>query len=160
MSESRPKDCSHCHLPISVHLTKVVNGEAFKQGVCANCPKVAGLGCPGAWDLLEGGAKPQVVKSEGQACRSCGLTPEDFKESGRLGCPSCYEAFAAKLEPVISKLHRGGSHLGKAPAGQRRVVTAQEIEALKLRLREYVSREDFEMAAAVRDQINALKSDA
>lgn len=159
MSEPRPKNCSHCNSPASIHLTKVVDGEAVKLGICSNCPKAQAYKQGVAWDLIDaenGGMQPRLPKENERACPGCGLTPADFKEHGRLGCPKCYETFEGKLSSVINKLHRGESHLGKVPRGKKRIVSPEEIAALKRRLDEYVSREDYEMAAVVRDQIQAL----
>ncbi|WP_309028398.1 UvrB/UvrC motif-containing protein [Pelagicoccus enzymogenes] len=159
MSESRPKNCSHCNAPTSIHLTKVVDGAAAKMGVCSQCPKAKAYQEGMAWDLIDeenGGQQPKLPKENQRACPGCGLTPSDFKEHGRLGCSRCYETFEAKLEPVINKLHRGGYHLGKVPGGKKRVVSPAEIADLKRRLDEHVSREEYEMAAVVRDQIKEL----
>ncbi len=159
MSESRPKNCSHCKSPTSIHVTKVVDGEAVKMGLCANCPNAIAYKQGVAWDLIDaenGGKQPKLPRENERACPGCGLTPADFKEHGRLGCSKCYETFEGKLSSVINKLHRGGSHLGKVPGGKKRVVSPQEIENLKRRLDEYVSREEYEMAAVVRDKLKAL----
>lgn len=159
MSESRPKNCSSCTDPTSIHITKVVDGEAVKMNVCSNCPKAKALKDGVAWDLVDaenGGKQPRAPKENQRACPGCGLTPADFKEHGRLGCSTCYDTFESKLSTVIGKLHRGSTHLGKAPGGRKRTVTPEEIAALRRQLDEYVSREDYEMAAVVRDQINAL----
>ncbi|MBC2605761.1 UvrB/UvrC motif-containing protein [Pelagicoccus albus] len=162
MSETRPKKCTHCHNPTTIHVTKVVDGEAVKMGVCGTCPKAKELKEGKHWDLIgteDGGKKPKLPKEGDRACSGCGLTPADFKEHGRLGCPKCYETFEAKIEPMLRKLHKGERHLGKVPGSteQRRVVSPEEIAKLKQRLDEYVSREEYEMAAAVRDQIRSLE---
>lgn len=159
MSESRPKKCSHCQSPTSIHVTKVVDGEAVKMGLCSNCPKALEIKQGVSWDLVGsdcGGKQPRLPKGDETACTGCGLTPADFKEHGRLGCPKCYEVFGDKLASVIRKLHRGETHLGKVPRGRKRTVSPEEIAALKRRLEDYVNREEFEMAAQLRDQINAL----
>lgn len=161
MSKSRPKNCSHCDKPTTLHLTKIVNGELYKLGLCASCPQAKALKSATGFDLLDSPASkmPEPLSTDGLAkCPSCGLTPEDFKEIGRLGCARCYDVFAEKLTPMITKLHRGPSHQGKVPKGKRRVITPEEIESLKRRLEEYVSREEFELAAVVRDQLRALES--
>lgn len=159
MSETRPKKCSNCKSPATIHLTKVVDGEAVKMHVCKQCPKAKelqeGVGC----DIIgaeDGGKQPKGPKIDGRACDGCGLTPSDFKEHGRLGCPRCYDVFGPKLESVIRKLHKGESHVGKVPKGREREVSPEELAQLKRRLDEYVSREEYEMAAVVRDQIKEL----
>lgn len=161
MSEARPKNCIHCKLPTTLHLTKVIDGEALKIGLCSNCPNAKQLKDGVGWDLLDG-PKPAIqtcLSSVGGArCPGCGLTPADFKEHGRLGCARCYEAFEAKLTPLLKNLQRGTCHVGKAPRGKRRSVSPEQIEALKKRLDEHVSREEYEMAAVVRDQLRSLES--
>lgn len=160
MNSPRPKNCSQCGKPASLHLTKVVDGKLHKLAICADCPHGASIKGSVGFDLIEAGSPAKVsrtAESESTvACPHCGLTPADFKESGRLGCPSCYETYAAKLEPILSKLHRGPSHLGKAPRGRKREISQEEIAALKNRLQEYVAREEYEMAAQVRDQLRSL----
>ena len=68
-----------------------------------------------------------LPKENERACPGCGLTPADFKEHGRLGCPKCYETFEGKLSSVIHKLHRGDSHLGKVPNGKQLCVSPAEM---------------------------------
>ena len=161
MSESRPKNCTHCKLPTTLHLTKVIDGEAHKLGLCSGCPNAKQLKGGVGWNLFESpepAGKAALSSDGGARCPNCGLTPADFKEHGRLGCPQCYEVFEAKLTPLIASLHRGSCHVGKAPRGKRRSVSPEQIEALKKRLDEHVSREEYEMAAVVRDQLRSLES--
>lgn len=161
MSESRPKNCSHCKLPTTLHLTKVINGEALKIALCSSCPSAQQLKNGVGWDLLDS-PKPliqtRLPSGSGARCPGCGLTPADFKEHGRLGCGRCYDAFEAKLTPLLKSLHRGSCHVGKAPRGKRRSVPPEQIEALRKRLDEHVSREEYEMAAVLRDQLRSLES--
>lgn len=159
MSEKRPKKCSDCKSPASVHLTQVIDGELVKVSLCSNCAQAKSVEEAVAWDLIgveNGGKTPKSPRLSDRACTGCGLTPADFKETGRLGCAKCYEVFEAKLEPVIRRLHKGVSHIGKVPGGQDREASPEEIAALKRRLDEHVSREEYEMAAVVRDQIKSL----
>ena len=161
MSDSRPSDCTHCSKPVHLHLSKVIDGEVTKIGVCKDCAHAKAYLESNGFDLIEGGKGVEKLKlpaSSKVSCPSCGLTPADFKESGRLGCPSCYEVYAEKLEPLYRKLHKGASHLGKSPKGQKRQVTFEELDALRKRMEEHVSREEYELAAVVRDQIKSLES--
>ncbi|EDY82743.1 UvrB/uvrC motif domain protein [Verrucomicrobiia bacterium DG1235] len=131
------------------------------MGLCANCPKALDLKQGKSWDLIDsedGGKQPSISKGKQVSCPSCGLTPADFKEHGRLGCAQCYETFEVKLDSVIRKLHKGGTHVGKVPSGKKREISPEELAALKRRMDEYVSREEYEMAAVVRDQIKSLET--
>lgn len=161
MKETRPKKCAHCTSPATLHLTKVVDGEATKIGLCANCPTALQIKQSHGWDLIgkdDGGKQPRKPSIHERVCPGCGLTPADFKEHGRLGCSRCYETFEEKLESVVEKLHPGGCHTGKVPKGKKRRISPEEIEALKRRLDEHVSREEYEMAAEVRDQLRSLEA--
>lgn len=160
MSESRPKKCSHCSQPATLHLTKIVNGQMHKLALCAACPQAAQVKSAIAFDLIDLPSAPAVTVSRGDGparCPSCGLTPSDFKELGRLGCGRCYEVFDEKLSPMLGRLHNGAAHRGKAPKGKRREISLEELAQLKRRLEEYVSREEYELAAVVRDQIRQLE---
>lgn len=160
MSETRPKSCKHCTKPTTLHLTKVIGGKVHKIGLCSNCPEAKALKGGVGWDLLDTPGVSLKVKDFGGGgvkCSNCGLTPKDFKEYGRLGCSHCYDVFEVKLTPLIKNLHKGTAHVGKVPRGKRRAVTPEELEALKRRLDEHVSREEYELAAVVRDQIKSLE---
>lgn len=73
------------------------------------------------------GFEPKVLENptasieSGKPCPVCGLRPEDYKRSNRLGCDHCYEAFARQLQPIIRDMHPGVAHAGKSPeAGNER----------------------------------------
>ena len=75
-----------------------------------------------------------------------------------MGCPSCYDAFAPVLVPLLEKVHGAAAHAGKAPSGRRRVIESRkEIEELEARLAAAVEAEDYEAAAELRDTIRQLK---
>jgi len=46
-------------------------------------------------------------------CDQCGLTFDEFRKSGFLGCPNCYEAFGSQLDPVFCRTQMGKKHLGR-----------------------------------------------
>lgn len=48
-------------------------------------------------------------------CPVCGFTEKEFAKTLMLGCPHCYEVFAANLETMLPRLHRGTTHVGKTP---------------------------------------------
>ena len=158
MSEKRPSECSHCAKPSTVHLTQIVGGEVKKLDLCADCPMAKAVEDAGSMDIVEKSNVPLLRPiGKGQACPKCGFTQESFKELGRLGCPSCYDAFATGLEPVFQKLHKGTTHKGKSPNKTIEPALREEIEALKRELQERVDSEDYEQAAILRDRIWELE---
>jgi protein arginine kinase activator len=103
----------------------------------------------------------QAAAPTGLRCPTCGFTHADFKKSGRLGCPDCYNSFAEGLEGVLKTMHKGTRHLGKTPIRMRHSRDLEErIGVLQKRLEKAVAQEDFETAAMVRDELKRTREQA
>ncbi len=61
---------------------------------------------------------PLAPVEPGEPCPECGMRPDDFKRTGRLGCAKCYETFARQLAPMIRDMHPGAAHSGKIPVAE------------------------------------------
>jgi protein arginine kinase activator len=85
------------------------------------------------------------------------MTFEEFRSSGRLGCPHDYEVFREELRPLLDNIHGSLRHVGKVP---RRLPadTRRQTQLIQLRqeLQQMIAIEDYERAARIRDQIEAL----
>ena len=92
----------------------------------------------------------------GVRCPTCEMSYEEFKKIGRLGCPHCYDAFAAQLELLLKRIHGDDSHRGKGPLAQS-AQAADELERLRDELAQAVAEEAFEEAAQLRDRIRVLE---
>lgn len=158
--------CSICkEKTATVHLTKIEGEKMQKLDVCEECAKNKGVNDSTfeLADLLLGlGASQEMEKSAGGAdikCPHCGFTQADFKKSGRLGCSECYTTFAEGLEGLLKSMHKGTRHVGKVPAHlrQKRDLTDQ-LGALQKKLTKAIESENFETAAALRDEIKQLSS--
>ena len=91
-------------------------------------------------------------------CPSCGLSYDDFKQKGRLGCGKCYETFRRLLLPLIKKIHSATRHTGKAPLHlEKRVSSQLKIKELHQHLQRAIQLEEYEEAAKLRDQIKELE---
>jgi protein arginine kinase activator len=94
-------------------------------------------------------------------CPSCSMHYSTFRETGRLGCAECYQAFGAKLRPLLRRIHGSTRHVGKLPAHDSSEVTPQrQVQRLHDELLRAVEREEFERAAEIRDQIKHLEKEA
>jgi protein arginine kinase activator len=117
----------------------------------------------GLSDLLAGladlGSQFNKTKTESKLkCPKCGLTYEDFKKVGRLGCGECYTAFRDALLPLLKRIHGSNQHCGKSPKKAAKVVKAKnELLELKDKLQKAIQREEFEEAAKLRDKIRELE---
>jgi protein arginine kinase activator len=149
----------------TVHLTQVINGEVRKMHLCEECAAEKGVDIQNPAsiaDVLLGLGQPQGERPASRAaCPNCHLRPADFKKSGRLGCPACFEAFREELEPLLKSMHRTDQHFGKVPRGQSdRIKRSAESAMLQRRLEEAIAAERFEEAAELRDRLQGLRSDA
>ena len=121
--------CSICkEKPATVHLTQIVGDKMQKLDLCEDCAKTKGVNdptgfSPGGRGLLLGlGASQEIEQAGGGVelkCPRCGFTQADFKKSGRLGCPECYQTFAEGLEGLLKTMHKGTRHAGKVPEALR-----------------------------------------
>ena len=149
-----------------VHLTDLKDGKIKKVDLCEDCAKAKNIEDPAGFalaDLLLGlGASEELagpVAERGElACPVCGFTQADFKKSGRLGCPACYETFKEGLMGILKTMHKGARHTGKVPRALAVGREVQErIQSLQRSLEEAVAVEDYERAARLRDQIKSLR---
>lgn len=152
--------CDLCAKPATVHLTQIVNNKINKVDLCEACAQAKGVTDPSGFslaDLLLKSALNPEPRSEAQ-CEACGYTQQDFKKSGRFGCPACYDAFAAVLEPALDSMHKGVSHVGKVPqkAIARRSLY-EKLTHLETELDLAIKAERYEDAARYRDEIHEVR---
>lgn len=150
-------------------LTQIVNGQVSELALCEACARAKGLFDPQSLTFAEKffpeEFKNRVDKlvrelTRGEAtaphpaasnmlsqCPVCGFKLEDYRRTGHLGCPDCYTVFARELDPT---------------ADEPEMATPESASVLKAKLQselqQAVAREDYEQAARLRDQINALPS--
>ena len=149
--------------PATVFLTQIVDGKMQKVNLCEACSKEKGVTNPMGFelaDLLLGlGAAQEIEKgSSAQQCAACGFSQADFKKTGRLGCPVCYDTFAEGLSGLLKAMHKRTAHAGKIPA---RLMRSIELDArmkqLQRDLAKAVVEENYETAAQLRDQLKELE---
>ncbi|MCY3792142.1 MAG: UvrB/UvrC motif-containing protein [Gemmatimonadetes bacterium] len=104
-------------------------------------------------------AKLAGAEGDGDArCPTCGMSYEEFKKVGRLGCPHCYDAFSSQLERLLKRIHGDNRHRGKGPLKVAQSAPApDELERLRAELAQAVAEEAFEEAAQLRDRIRVLE---
>ncbi len=157
--------CDNCKKnDATVHLTQIVDGKTLKIDLCESCAKESGVQDTAGFslaDLLVGLGAGDEIKTEGPGarCPTCGLTQADFKKTGRLGCATCWETFAAGLAPLLKAMHKGDHHIGKVPTrAAHTLVISEKIRQLSAELEKAVHAEKYEEAAVLRDQIRELET--
>lgn len=102
-----------------------------------------------------------------KVCPNCGLSLEEIKKEGRLGCSMCYDWFKDELAAVIHHAQEGASHhVGKVPVKRKKELSDKqkenklqlEILELEIEMDTAALKEDYESAASFRDKIKELRS--
>lgn len=60
----------------------------------------------------------EISEKPSVRCGQCDMTFEEFKKTGFLGCPSCYEAFSCQMDPVFFRTQMGNKHAGRKPGSK------------------------------------------
>ncbi len=161
----RPLECGECKKPIAVRYTEIIGNQITHTSMCADCPELQ--------RRLHGTSPQELVANQtgmitGLACGSCGTTLEEIKRGHRLGCPDCYTVFedillgemqaSHRLLPRMSTVNKKNVsfHVGRTPGESLVISPSSRLIALNEALKETLSREDYEQAAFLRDQIKAL----
>jgi len=170
--------CQQCQKnPATVHSTEL---EQTEQGaysyqerhLCELC--AAQLDLPHApaskksaqdiWKLLQLSAN-QARKRAGPACPQCGMTLEEFRKKGRLGCAHDYVIFAEHLGELLERIHGARLHQGRKPQALpaspqpdlARREREERIQHLRAELEDAIRKEAYESAARLRDELKAIE---
>ena len=164
--DSEHDKCQRCGGRATFHVTEIIDGNKVEKHLCEKCAAQEGV------DIIQAGSisdmlekfilEPAGKLKEGQEtaqCDVCGITFGEVRRSGRLGCPIDYDAFEKLLQPMLERAQAGATHhTGKVP---RRAKVDQKKHNALLRLRAElkgaVATEDYERAAAIRDEIKELE---
>lgn len=159
----RHLECSGCKKPIVVCYTEMVGKMIYRLGMCADCPILR--------QKLHGHAgikaDSQTAQAADLSCGGCGMTADEVRMGAPLGCSLCYEVFedlviqelltANRIMQKIAGLKKVVPlHMGRLPGQSEDVSPAGKLLALHQALHETLSKEDYEQAAWLRDQIKAL----
>lgn len=171
--------CEHCNKnEANVHISQTINGKTSEQNLCTECAEELGINSPikpfiDEWFKNGPGNSQSIFDTAGgipafgntathtMVCPACGQRYDEFRRSGLLGCSNCYDAFADRLDAVFRRVQGGTRHTGRKACE-----TAQQQELqlyrhkmveLKQQLQQHVIDEEYEKAAAARDEIKALQ---
>lgn len=109
------------------------------------------------WKLLQL-SKQQTRKKPGQTCPSCGMTLDEFRKKGRLGCAKDYEVFGAHIGDLLERVHGARSHVGRVPgASDADLERMRRVVELRSRLDHAIREEAYESAARLRDELRTLE---
>ena len=160
--------CEKCHKkPATVHMQQYISGQVTEMHLCQECaaqpdsPLSFEQFLHGLLDMF-GNMKENVSQQKPQTnyrCAVCGLSFEDFKRTGKLGCAECYQSFRHEMDPILKNIQGSNRHDGKYPhkAGAG-MLNRRKIDKLRLELTKAIEDEEYENAASLRDQIRELEA--
>ncbi len=160
--------CQVCKIrEVNVHLKEIIGGDVRELHLCDICAKEKGLGEPflpsfSLPELMLGLTDLEIPPStkEGPECSGCGLSYEDVRIKGKLGCSLCYQNFREYLDPLLEKIHGKVHHSGKVPKKAKKEYRLdRRVYELRKELNEAVRKEEYEKAAELRDKLLKLEKD-
>lgn len=167
--------CDHCDSKASVFFTQIIDGQSKKSSLCEKCATERGVTDPEGFlighiqPVVHKGKTPPPAKSpepmvpepaSHPICPGCGFAFDDLKKTGRLGCSECYQFFRDEIKQNLGGLHKGICHHGRVPEGMLEAFEKrQHLEKLQKEMEDAIQTEDYEKAAALRDEIKNLSAE-
>ena len=172
--------CEKCKLrDATVRITKITDGVVEEHHFCQECAEAfrqkseikSSEWSKAIFKLISNAMMQRSGNQENDeeneklkkiSCPTCGKTYGDFLNDNTFGCGDCYDAFGPALTQTILSIQGADTHVGRRASGGKKNVQKpvkeelspeEEIEVLKEKMQEAVEREDYEAAAAFRDQI-------
>lgn len=169
--------CQFCNNSASVHFKQVIKDGMKEAHLCDTCAEEKGITDLSSFsldeilkneesnfdldELMDKDDTFETIASEEQdsvKCKSCGFSLLDFKKVGRMGCSECYRVFKTEITTILTSMHKGNEHVGKAPAGIFETIELEsKLDDITVDLSLAILAEDFEKAAELRDQIKKIK---
>lgn len=159
--------CQKCHKnSASVRYAEVVDGKVTDLNLCRECLSRRQEDTQTGFELSE----PMPFKQEKtsilsqaasstKACDACGTELKTIVATRTMGCSACYDAFPAQLESLLEGIHVALNHRGKAPQlDDARARIRSELQSKRGLLKTALNVENYEEAAALRDEIRSLET--
>jgi len=157
--------CNKCNKNIATfHYTQNINGKETSVHLCEDCLKNSSeyrnifdffnepfysenrlFSNNFTFKPISENRKRIMTATKTDVCPLCKTDLETIIKNKRLGCSHCFEHFKSKID--MSELFSKKQE--EKPAG--------ELEALKSELNEAIKKEDYSLAASLRDKIRTLE---
>ena len=113
-------------------------------------------------DYAESALLPSLKMDEAK-CKNCGMTYNDFIDTGMFGCSECYDVFSNPIDSLLKNLHGTAKHIGRGAKGEgepiKEKVESKKLtkkEELEAKLEKAIKEERYEDAAKLRDEIKEM----
>lgn len=170
--------CQKCHQKsAAVFISSIINGKETRIYLCNDCAKdyfifnVSSEEPFSLKDIMEKFQEDEDVTLKSNdslkadtnnkkiICSTCNTTYNEYKETGKLGCSNCYQAFEENLKPLMKTVYGYTEYIGKIPkSNNNHICVNNEIKILREDLNMAVEKEEYERAANIRDKIRELEA--
>lgn len=168
--------CEKCKQREAVtHIRQNINGVQSEINLCENCAAEIsgkfeneygklfsdfGFGIDSMLGSIFGQdfVSENLLSDNSERCPMCNTPLSAIRKTGNAGCSKCYEVFRSQFMPLISRIHGKTVHNGRIPASvEANISVKTKIDELEKELKNAVETQEFEKAAKIRDEINALR---
>ena len=157
--------CDRCGAASVYHSTLIVNGVSQKTNLCRDCALKEGVFTNQKQNIFDDMFSSFAdllgfEQIENVVCPVCKTSLKEFKASGKLGCPNCYEEFREEIAQLIKRIAPFETHKQESvkPLKPRKQTKEEKIAALREEMKLAVTEERYEDAAKIKKQILKLES--
>lgn len=157
--------CNECGKnEAKVHVTQIINGKKSESHLCEECAKKSqsllnsSFTMENLFSAMLNNAFNATTYLPSKGCSKCGMTYDEFRNTGKFGCSDCIDTFKPKLMPVVKSIQGYEAHMGKIPkraGGSYKI--QKDIEKLTIQLKKSIENEEYEQAAELRDKIREIE---
>lgn len=158
--------CNKCGAPSVYHSTLIVNGVSQRTSLCRDCAIKEGVfnQGPSLFDDMFSSFSDLLgyEQVENIVCPVCKTSLREFKSTGKLGCPNCYDMFREEISRILKRIAPFELHK-QEPIKTRQVKSEKlskedKIKQLREEMKSAVSEERYEDAAKIKKQIAKLEA--
>lgn len=157
--------CDRCGNPSVYHSTLIVNGMSQKTSLCRDCAIKEGVFSNQKTSLFDDMFSSfadllSFEKVENVVCPVCKTSLKEFKASGKLGCPNCYDCFREDISQIIKRIapHTKHNQDSIKMTAKSKKTKEEKIAELRDEMKQAVSEERYEDAAKIKKQITKLEN--
>ena len=160
--------CDRCGGQSVYHSKLIVNGVSQSTNLCRDCAIKEGVfnNQPVSMfdDILSSFSSFLGFEEVGDiSCPVCKTSLKEFKTTGKLGCPNCYETFRDEINNLIKKIAPFDKHkqqeIKQEKPKAKKLTKEEKILNLRAEMALAVSEERYEDAAKIKKQIAKLEAE-
>lgn len=178
--------CQNCGKnEANVKYTQIINGVRKELNLCSECARKLGvdrIDIPMDFtsflgDFFNDYAESSLLPSfsiDNAKCKTCGMTYNDFINTGMFGCSDCYDTFSGPIDSLLKNLHGTAKHIGRGAKNVNELLNKKsnnkasknnengkdeknsQLEDLQKELDKAIKEERYEDAAKIRDKIKEM----